>query len=266
MNDKTILFNNFINKANKIHKNKYLYTDAAYKDSKTKIGITCVLHGIFYQCPTNHLSGQGCPTCKIEKNSLRRRLPQSEFIKKVEKIHNNIYDYSFVEYKGYHHPITIICKKHGKFIQKANNHLYGAGCPTCVLETSRISRIEKDGNIYKICSICNEPKEENDNNFYKRRRGGFNSYCKICDSEHMKQRIKNLKLRAIEYKGGKCVICGYNKCPRSLDFHHLDPSKKEFSMGERKTQIFEKIKIELDKCVLLCKNCHGEVHDGMIVI
>jgi hypothetical protein len=69
------------------------------------------------------------------------------------------------------------------------------------------------------------------------------------------------KLKAIEYKGGKCQKCGYNKCPNALVFHHLDPSKKDFGISSGgKIKNFEKIKAELDKCVLLCQNCHSEVH------
>lgn len=71
------------------------------------------------------------------------------------------------------------------------------------------------------------------------------------------------KLKAIEYKGGKCQICGYNKCTRSLQFHHLDPNEKDFGIS-RGTKSFEKLKPELDKCILVCANCHGEIHDGLI--
>jgi len=71
------------------------------------------------------------------------------------------------------------------------------------------------------------------------------------------------KLKAIEYKGGKCQICGYNKCTRSLQFHHLDPNKKDFGISGG-TKSFEKLKPELDKCILVCANCHGEIHDGLI--
>lgn len=72
---------------------------------------------------------------------------------------------------------------------------------------------------------------------------------------------RKVKLKAIEYKGGKCQKCGYNKCPGSMTFHHLDPSQKEFGISNGgNSRSFEKIKPELDKCILLCHNCHGEVH------
>lgn len=73
------------------------------------------------------------------------------------------------------------------------------------------------------------------------------------------------KLKAVEYKGGKCIVCGYNKSIRALQFHHLDPSQKDFGISGS-TKSFEKLKPELDKCVLLCSNCHAEVHDNLIDI
>jgi transposase-like protein len=72
-----------------------------------------------------------------------------------------------------------------------------------------------------------------------------------------------LKLRAVQYKGGKCQTCGYDKCLRALKFHHLDPSQKEFGIG-RSIRSWESVKRELDKCILVCGNCHDEIHDGML--
>ncbi len=78
------------------------------------------------------------------------------------------------------------------------------------------------------------------------------------------KRRKKLKLMAIEYKGGKCILCGYNKCVRALNMHHKDPSQKEFGLSSRGlTRSWKKVIQELDKCVLLCSNCHCEVHDGI---
>lgn len=71
------------------------------------------------------------------------------------------------------------------------------------------------------------------------------------------------KLKAVEYKGGKCLICGYNKCVNALTFHHINPEEKSFGISGG-TRSFEKLKPELDKCVLLCHNCHAEVHAGLI--
>lgn len=78
------------------------------------------------------------------------------------------------------------------------------------------------------------------------------------------ERRKKLRKMAREYKGGKCMICGYNRCPDALDFHHTDPRKKEFGLAVGGlTRSWDKIKKEIDKCVLICANCHREVHAGI---
>ena len=67
----------------------------------------------------------------------------------------------------------------------------------------------------------------------------------------------------VTYKGGKCQICGYNKCIQALEFHHLDPSKKDFSISG-KSYSFQRLKSEIDKCIMVCSNCHKEIHNGII--
>jgi hypothetical protein len=72
---------------------------------------------------------------------------------------------------------------------------------------------------------------------------------------------RRTKFKLIEYKGGKCERCGYNEdCASCYDFHHIDPSTKEFRIGG-KTLAFEKLKKEVDKCMLLCRNCHSWIHE-----
>ena len=78
------------------------------------------------------------------------------------------------------------------------------------------------------------------------------------------KRRKQLRDKALMYKGGKCEICGYNKCNDALDFHHINEDDKEFGLSSRgMTRSWEKIRNELDKCILLCSNCHREVHAGI---
>jgi len=69
------------------------------------------------------------------------------------------------------------------------------------------------------------------------------------------------KIELVEMLGGKCKICGYNKCVDGLHFHHEDPSVKEFNISY--TTNWDKIKEEIKKCKLLCANCHAEVHHEM---
>ena len=69
-----------------------------------------------------------------------------------------------------------------------------------------------------------------------------------------------LKLKAIKYKGGKCIECGYDKCPAALVFHHRNPDEKEFDWNKMRKLAWDTIKTELDKCDLLCCRCHTETH------
>ena len=85
--------------------------------------------------------------------------------------------------------------------------------------------------------------------------------CSKCASEAVQRRRDKLKIMSVEYKGGKCSMCGYNKCIEALDFHHLDSSEKDFGISAKGyTRSWEIVKQELDKCVLLCANCHRELH------
>lgn len=70
---------------------------------------------------------------------------------------------------------------------------------------------------------------------------------------------KKAKIKLVEYKGGKCERCGYDKCIDALEFHHLKPDEKDFTIGG-KSWSFEKLKKESDKCILVCSNCHKEIH------
>jgi hypothetical protein len=85
--------------------------------------------------------------------------------------------------------------------------------------------------------------------------------CKACNVEAVTKKRREIKLKAIEYKGGKCEHCGYNKCPSVFDFHHLDPNKKDFAISSNgHSRSWDRVKKELDKCILLCSNCHRELH------
>lgn len=69
-----------------------------------------------------------------------------------------------------------------------------------------------------------------------------------------------IKIKAVEYKGGKCSRCNYDRCITALDFHHINPEEKDFTIAKYYNLSWDKIKIELDKCILVCANCHREIH------
>lgn len=86
--------------------------------------------------------------------------------------------------------------------------------------------------------------------------------CKPCRAEAVQKRRRKLKLMAMEHLGGKCNRCGYNKSVAAMHFHHKIPSQKEFSISvDGSTRSWERIKAEVEKCELLCANCHAEVHE-----
>lgn len=74
-------------------------------------------------------------------------------------------------------------------------------------------------------------------------------------------RRKRIRVMAVEYKGGKCQQCGYDKCIDALEFHHINPDQKDFNISSKgHSRSWVRVKAELDKCVLLCANCHRELH------
>jgi hypothetical protein len=89
----------------------------------------------------------------------------------------------------------------------------------------------------------------------------YGKHCSKCNIERNAKLRRNLKSKLVRYKGGKCELCGYDKCTAALEFHHLTPNKKDFSISASgQTKNFEKAKAEVDKCMMICANCHREVH------
>lgn len=84
--------------------------------------------------------------------------------------------------------------------------------------------------------------------------------CLKCQSELAILKKQKYKLKMIEYKGGKCELCGYNKNISALDFHHIDPTTKRFTLSDTRHS-WEETRKELDKCILVCANCHRELHN-----
>lgn len=108
----------------------------------------------------------------------------------------------------------------------------------------------------KYCAGCNKTL---DRSFFYTKYKKNSSLCKNCILSNNKSNRHIIKQQCVNYLGGSCSKCGYNKCLAALDFHHLDPKQKDKEyINFRFT--FEKMKSELDKCILLCANCHREEH------
>jgi len=123
--------NEFIEKANQIHKCIYDYSQVKYINAHTKVIIICKIHGKFEQTPNSHLQKVGCPKCGIENISQNNRFTTKEFIEKAKKVHQDIYNYLRVKYINNATKVKIICREHGEFEQTPANHLQGVGCPVC---------------------------------------------------------------------------------------------------------------------------------------
>lgn len=119
----------FIEKARKVHGDKYDYSKSVYINAVTPVTITCPIHGDFQQTPNSHLSGRNCPKCT---QNIKRT--NEEFIEEARKVHGNRYDYSKVNYINNSSKVCIICPEHGEFWQIARNHLYGDDCPKCAVK------------------------------------------------------------------------------------------------------------------------------------
>lgn len=193
----------FIQKARLVHKDRYSYNKVNYKDSHSKIIITCFNHGDFEQSPNSHLQGSGCCKCKEDNN----RLPVNKFIEISKGIHNNKYDYSKIIYKDANKKVIITCPIHGDFEQSPNHHLNGSGCTECYntkrtltteefIEKARAihgdkydySKVNYKHNTKKVCLICSTHGY-----FYQRPQNHLAGRgCPICKSSKGELSIKTI--------------------------------------------------------------------------
>ena len=119
--------------------------------------------------------------------------------------------------------------------------------------------------MIKICEICSEEFTTNSKS---------RIYCYNCSGDstrsdnktrkHQKTILRrSMKVQAVKLLGGKCSICGYDKCIDALEFHHENPEEKEFKLGSGNTMSWKEYKSEVFKCKLVCSNCHKEIHSKL---
>ena len=156
----------------------------------------------------------------------------------------------------------LLCKSINQIARETNK---GVSTVKYWFDKYDLKTLRQQGKInnIKICPHCK--KEKSLDEFYKRRGNQPSVYCKQCTGIQVITRQQNFKKQCLDYKGSKCLSCGYNNYQGALEFHHLDPNEKEFQLSSVRHNSFnEKIKKELDKCILLCSNCHKEIHGGLI--
>ena len=245
----------FIEKANQIHNNKYDYSLVEYKNVNTKVKIICKEHGIFEQTPSNHYK-QNCPVC-----SNRVKHTKEQFVKNAQNIHGDKYCYENTVFVDYFTPIEILCKKHGVFIQRPNDHRNGNGCYKCCNKIKTTSDfIEKSNlrhnNLYdyskvdyklsreKIIIICKlhgeftqKPNDHlNGSGCQKCCNGKFSKICIKWLEEIMKK--ENIFIEHAGNIGEKVILCNGKKihfdgyCEKTNtvyefygDFWHGNPNK-----------------------------------------
>ena len=150
----------FIQKAVNKYGSLYDYSLVIYKKATTKVKIICAIHGIFEQTPQCHLRG-GCKKCSFSKFSESKKIDKDHFINTSRKKHGDRYDYSLVNIKLSTNKVSIVCREHGEFLQIANNHMRGHGCPKCNTEErvdtaefkKRAFAVHGDRYDYSLCKV-----------------------------------------------------------------------------------------------------------------
>lgn len=271
----------FIEEARQVHKDKYDYSKAIYKDTHTKLCIICPKHGEFMQEPNNHLHGYGCVKCMAEAAAARLRSTTEEFVKKATKVHGDRYDYSKVEYKNSDTKVRIICHEHGEFMQTPDNHLHGAGCPKCanmyspnneefIAKIKEIhgdkydySLVEYKGNKNKVILICPEhgPFSISPQSILRRKQG-----CAKCSGNWGIDKDYFIKIATERFKGkydySEVVWQGYRtkvaiRCPEHGVFLqtpliHLKTSGCPKCAGK---------KLDQDLFIQKAQQIHGDKYD-----
>lgn len=165
---KKIDIGSFIERANKVHNNLYRYECVKdLENNRSKVTITCFVHGDFLQQVGNHLKGSGCPECAKEKIANGQIKTQEQYIKEATEKHKGLYSYEKTDYVKSRNKVTITCNIHGDFKQNASSHLKGHGCSKCNLESnySRSSYIKKAKG--RVCTFYTLRCWNEDEEFYK---------------------------------------------------------------------------------------------------
>lgn len=122
--------------------------------------------------------------------------------------------------------------------------------------------------LLKKCILCGKEKEVE---LFAKNGKYYRQYCKACEAEKQRQRVLE-SVHYVQTKKEKCAICGYDKCLSALEFHHIDPKEKSFNImqfaGKRSftKNTKDHLDKEMSKCIVVCANCHREIHNNIIKI
>lgn len=198
------------------HGTKYDYSKVQYNKMHEKVCIVCPEHGEFWQTPSKHLLGQGCPKCAVEARANENNIGNDEFIKRARDIYGDRYIYIDTKYTKMEEKVKIICPKHGEFWQKPYDHLHGHGCPKCGLIESK-----GENEIYEyVCSLVGKENVEHSNRT-------------VLDGYEIDIYVPSLKF-GIEYNG----LRWHSEKFKNKNYH-LKKTEKANKNGVRLIQIFE---------------------------
>lgn len=197
----------FIEKARKIHGDRYDYSKVEYKDSHTKVPIICPDHGVFWMPPNTHLSGRNCPKC-VHRGY---KLTTEEWVENAKAVHGDRYDYSKANYITNADRVCIICPEHGEFWQIARNHISGAHCPKCgKLAMAKAQMLKYDEFVEKAREIHGDRYD-----YSKSVLIGMNRKTTIVCPEHGEfQQTPSAHLNCRQ----GCPICKTNHYEREINF------------------------------------------------
>lgn len=131
-------------------------------------------------------------------------------------------------------------------------------CSNKCQNEARKNRIKKSPSksIDRICLLCGKPFQ------IKNHSANLRQCCYDCMPEGIQLTRGMFLAKVKQLRGGKCIKCGYSRCLKALEFHHLDPSKKDFTISNDNFKLASALE-ESKKCILLCSNCHRELHDNL---
>ena len=228
----------FIYKAKKLHGDKYDYSKVKYETNHTKICIICPEHGEFWMTPNAHLRGSGCPKCAKEMASKKIAYTTEEFIERAREKHGNKYDYSKVEYKNRHTPVTIICPIHGEIYVTPANHLRGCGCPKCRYNNMSKSQSLTTNEFIELAKQIHDDKYD----YSKVEYNGYQNYVTIICPIHgeFKQTPDS------HLHGSGCSKCGVTSSKGETEILHLLQEKLGTdNVEERVRNILDRQEIDI---------------------
>jgi len=277
----------FIDKAVKIHGDKYNYNLVRYINNELKVVIECSIHGEFLQTPHAHLDGSGCKECGFASSSKLRSSSTEEFADKANLVHSCLYNYSKVNYKNSSKKVIITCKIHGEFLQTPHDHLSGQGCKKCgniVSSRCQVSSTEEFADKANLVHDCLYDYSKVD---YKNSRKKVIITCKIhgeflqTPSDHIsgsgcrqcaniviglahfnpnltyEQRVnwriidgaalKEWRSSVFKRDNFTCQKC--LKPSGKLEAHHILPWSK-----------FPEVRFDIENGITFCSSCHDRYH------